>query len=424
MDNFDGTFTASNSTLTGGTLGGIQLLNASDGTFNFADTVTLTDIGGTDVDVNGGLGDLFTGTVIVGSDIVNSDGRSVSIQGVSDGSITLNGDITDTDEGILVNSNSGGLMLFAGDLDMDTTTNTAVTVTDNTGADIDFPGQVDITTTTGDGFVATGGGSLTVSAANNTITTTTGQILRIGGPAANDGMTISDSNVKFADVNRTASAATNAIQLENNTGTGSIDIGTVTDTAGQAGTIAGGTADAILIRNSANVSVNGVRINNTSAVAGVNVDKTTNTAMIVSLGNLEVNGGSTGISVDGHATTANLNMTINQTAINDSTTAGLNFNDVDFGTINVTGANIDGNNAGPTAKGVNITNSNATFTFDTATQIHEWSGDDFTVNGGTGAITFAGDIVNTDTDGRSIRIQNVSGGTIIVRRGQYGRRYE
>ena len=53
-------------------------------------------------------------------------------------------------------------------------------------------------------------------------------------------MTIPTSNVKVADVNRTTGAATNAIQLENNTGAGSIDIGTVTDTAGQAGTTAAG----------------------------------------------------------------------------------------------------------------------------------------------------------------------------------------
>ncbi len=414
-DAFNGTVNATSTTLTGGTLGGIQLLNASAGTFNFDNTVTLTNIGGTDVDINGGAGDLFTGVASIASVINNNNGRSVSVQGVSgtNASVTLSGNITDTAQGILVNSNSGGLVLFAGDLTMNTTTNTAVTVTDNTGAQVDFPGKVDIVTTTGDGFVATGGGTLTLSAANNTITTDTGQILKITD------MTIdTNTNVKVADVNRTAGAPKNAIQLENNTG-GSIDIGTVTDTAGGAGTIVGGAADAILIRNSANVSVNGVKIDNTaSTFAGVTVDKTTNTAMIVSLGNLETDGGSTGINVTGHATTANLDMTIDKTAINGATTTGLSFNDVDAGTIGVTSTNIDGNNAAAGASGVSIVNSNATFNFDTATQIHEWGTNDFEVNGGTGAITFAGSIVNSslvnpgDTSGNSIRIHNVTGGTV------------
>src|SRR5262249_31945979 len=149
-----------------------------------------------------------------------------------------------------------------------------------------------------------------------------------------------------------------------------------------------------------------------------NVDKTANTAMTVSLGNLEVNGGATGISVTGHATTQNLNMTIDKTAINGSTSTGLLFNDVDAGTIGVTSTNIDGNNAAPGASGVQIVNSNATFNFDAATQIHEWGTNDFEVNGGTGAITFAGAIVNNsstnplDTTGHSIRIHNVTGGTV------------
>ena len=413
-NNFNGTVNATSTTLQGGTLGGIALLNASDGTFNFASSVTLTNIGGTDVDVNGGAGDLFTGSATIGSVINNSDGRSVSVQGISgtDASVTLNGNITDTAQGILVNSNSGGIVLFAGNLDMDTTTNTAITVTDNTGTDIDFPGKVDIVTTTGDGFVATGGGTLTMSAANNTITTTTGQIAKITG------MEISTGNVKIADVNRSAAAGTNAIQLENNTGSGSIDIGTVTDTAGQAGTIVGGTADAVLIRNSANVSVTGVRIDNAAGVAGVNVDKTNNNAMTVSLSDLEINDGTVGVQVAGHGTTGNLNMTLNDLAINDSTTTGLSFNDVDFGTINANAVNLDGGNTGGTADGVNIANSNASFTFNNATQIHEWSGDDFEVNGGTGTISFAGDIVNSssvnpsDTSGRSIFIHNVSGGSV------------
>ena len=71
-------------------------------------------------------------------------------------------------------------------------------------------------------------------------------------------MTIGDNDVKFSDVNRTAAATTTAIDLQNNTGTGSIDIGNTTDLVGEAGTIEGGTADTVVINNSANVAITGV----------------------------------------------------------------------------------------------------------------------------------------------------------------------
>ncbi len=86
-------------------------------------------------------------------------------------------------------------------------------------------------------------------------------------------MTIAAGGVRVADVNRTSGAATNAIQLERNTG-GAITIGATTDLAGDAGTIEGGTADAVNIANSANVSITGLRINNgANAVSGVRVLK-------------------------------------------------------------------------------------------------------------------------------------------------------
>ena len=50
--------------------------------------------------------------------------------------IDFNGNITDTGNGLLVSSNSGGSMTFVGDLAMtiDTAGATAVNVVDNTGA--------------------------------------------------------------------------------------------------------------------------------------------------------------------------------------------------------------------------------------------------------------------------------------------------
>ncbi len=88
-------------------------------------------------------------------------------------------------------------------------------VTDNTGANIDFTNSVKINATgTANGFVATGGGTISGPNTTNTISTETGQDLKITG------MTIAAGGVAFSKIDRTAAAATNAIQLENNTGSG------------------------------------------------------------------------------------------------------------------------------------------------------------------------------------------------------------
>lgn len=416
-DNFDGTLTASNTTFTGGTLSGASLLNDSDGTFNFQSTVTFASITGTAFEINGdtagGGTDLFGGSVTVAGTITNDTNRSVTVENVTTGAdISFNGNITDTGTGLFVNSNSGGQVTFAGDLAMtiDTAGATAVAVTNNTGASVDFAGDMTIvSTSTANGFVATGGGTLSAPSTTNSVSTATGQPVQITG------MTIAAAGVHFADVNRTAAAGTNAIQLENNTG-GPITIGNTTDSAGDAGTIVGGTVDAIRIVDSANVSVNGIRVNNTAAVSGVFVQKSNAAAMITNLSDLELNGGDIGVETIGGGTGA-VTMTINDTAINSPTSRGLLFDNLDVGTVNVNAVTIDGNNANAAAQGVLINDSNASFTFDAATSIREFSSTDFEVAGGAGTVSFAGDIINSttvnpgDTTGRSVHIHNVTGGT-------------
>lgn len=421
LNNFKGTLNGSNSTLTNGSAAGsgLEVVGDTDGTITLADTVVFNKLNGTAVNIDGNVGgnDEINGTIEVDGAITSDTGRSVSIQNIgSNATVTMLGNITDSGLGVSANSNSGGSISFARDLTLTTTTHDAVSLTNNTGADIDFSGKLAITTTTGNGFVATGGGTITASGTTNTINTTSGQIAKITG------MTISNNDVRFSQVNRTASAATNAIQLENNSvvsgGSGTIEIGTTTNTVGQTGTIVGGTTDAILVRNTPNVTITGVRINNTSAVAGVNVDKTTTTPMTVNLNDLEINGGAQGIEVTGHGTAGNTTMTINDTNINGSTVSGLSFNDVDHGTINANNVNLDGNNAAAGSKGVVITNSDATFTFDSATAIHEWGDNDFEVNGGAGTVTMNGSIVNSsntnpgDTTGHSIEVHNITGGNV------------
>jgi hypothetical protein len=409
LNSFNGTLTGTDSTLTNGTLAGVAVTGNSDGTITFQDTVEFNSIDGTAFDVNG-----FTGTLSVNSDITNDTGSSISVQNVSDSSttVTFNGNVTDTGLGILVANNADGTILFSGDLTMNTGANpAAITVlSNNNAADINFGGVLDIDTTSGTGFFATGGGTLTVSNTANSITSTTGQLVEI------DGMTISNLGVAFADINRSAAGPT-AVFLNNNMG-GPITFGMTTDTVGNAGTIVGGNFDVIDIRESANVSITGVRIDNTNLVSGVRIQKFNASASIINLSDMQINDGDVGVEVLGGGTGA-LTMTLNDTDTIESTQVGVDFNNVDAGTVTVNNATVDGNSLAATA-GIRIQNSNATFTIDQNTEIREVDGTDFFVDGGAGTINMNGDIINSnvanigDTIGRSVVIQNITGGTVTL----------
>ena len=425
MDNFDGDFVLTNSTLTGGTQEGVSILNESSGTFDFTDTNnTFDDIAGTTFLVNGdtlgGGADNFTGIMFVFSDFTSDAGHSVEIRNIGDGAeLRFDGAITDNGTGLLVDSSSGGNVTFNGDMTFDTGTDDAVTLTDNTDTTIDFAGELDITTTSGTGFLATGGGNLTASTTTNSVETTSGIAADI------EGMTIGSTGVTFAEINSTA-AASSAIIAKNNTG-GAIVFGTLTTetVAGDNGTIttaAGNTDDTIVIENSANVAVSGLTINNGSNdIAAVAVTHDGTDAMTVDLNNLDINGGARGIAVTG-GSSEDLTMTVNDVNVNSSTDVALGFTNVDNGTVAVNNVVLDGNNVNGNARGYVITNSDATFTSDSHTDdqtiIREFSGTDFEVSGGEGTITMDGDIVNStaqhagDTSGKSIYIHAISGGSV------------
>jgi hypothetical protein len=404
---FDGSLTVSNSTLQNGTLNGVSLLNQSDGTFTFQDTVTMTNLGnlagGIAFEIDGGGPNQFTGTVTVSNEITNDLGRSVAISDMSQAgtSVTFSGDITDTGEGIFIDSNTGGTILFLGDLDLQTMTNDAVLATNNTGADINFGGELDIETTSGNGFDVTGGGTITASNTANSITTTTGRAARITG------MTVSGAGVNFADVNRSVAVATNAIQLETNTG-GPILFGTVGDDPGDGGTIAGGAADAILIRNSANVTLSGLIVNTAAGQTGVSIDKTTTGIQTVNMNDLQINSGLRSVAVTGNGT-GTLNMSINDTSMNNATGTIFSVNNIDTGSIAVVNSTFAGMGNAATA-GVQLTDSNASYTFDANTAILGVDGIDFEVNAGTGTVNYSGDITNTV--GRAVQVHNITGGSV------------
>ena len=375
----------------------------------FADTVTFTNVGGGAIDINGGAADEFTGSATFAGDITNDAGHSVSIQGISGTgtAVTLTGDITETamsaSQGINIDSNSGGTILFSGNITQNLTDETGFTITNNMGTDINFGGELDTTIAgTGNGFIAQGGGTLTVSNTNNSMTVANGLGVEITD------MTISTAGANFANVN-VAGSTTNGVLLMDNTG-GPILIGTVGDMAGDSGTIANTSGDAVVIDNSANVTVSGLVINAMAGQRGVAINKDTTGTQTVNLNDLDINGGTRGVDVTGNGT-GTLNMTASDTTIDNSTDRGFSVDDIDAGTIQVNNVDVTGDNTIPTM-GINVSNSNASFTFDADTSVTGTNGTAFNVNDGTGTVNMAGDITNTA--GRSIAVQNISGGSVTM----------
>ena len=205
--------------------------------------------------------------------------------------------------------------------------------------------------------MATGGGTLTVSNTGNSITSTTGQLAQIVG------MTISGLGVNFADINRTAAGATNAVLLRKQHWRARSRFGMTTD-------------DDWRCRhhrrrprrrhrdpaNPPTCRLPGLRINNTNAVSGVRIEKFNANASTVNLSDMQINGGDIGVEVLGGGTGA-LTMSAQRHRHDrvDRRSAS-DFDNVDAGTIAVNNATVDGNSLAATA-GIRIRNSNATFTY-------------------------------------------------------------
>ncbi len=441
LSDFNGTFNGSTSTLTGGaaTCTGVQILGDTDSTnITFASTWAMNSITGTDVDINGIVNnvDSLGATITFANAINNTAGRSVSVQGATGtANISFNGNITDSGTGILVNSNNGGEIAFVGAITSNITTPgaTAVTVTNNTGANIDFAGATGsmVITATGDanGFVANGGGTISAGSTTNSITTENGQALNITG------MNIAASGFKIGDINRSgATATTDAIHLENNTGdssggpVGAVVIGNTTDlNPGDAGTVKGGTLQTVFVKDSANVSITGLKIDNTgnSTLAGIHVEKSNTAAMTTDLSSIDTEQGAVGIDTLGPGTGA-VTMTINATTLNGAAIAGARFTNLNAGTVAGTGVTVDGQHLTAGADGVQVNTSNASITFDSTSVIKNNLDNDFEVNGGAGTIAFNGTIQNSaalntgDNSGHSINVHNITGGSVTFGTGTQG----
>ncbi|MGD9636248.1 MAG: beta strand repeat-containing protein, partial [Pirellulales bacterium] len=363
-----GTINVNGTTIDGdtasGTAQGVQIAD-SNATVTFDADTSIAEFGGTDFEVNAG-----TGNVTYNGDITNTAGRSVHIHNRTGGAVQFSStsSIVDSGQGILVEDNGTGSISFLGTNDLDTTTNDAVRLEDNdfggTNATITFASLSIETTGTGRGFVATGGGTVSVTGNNNTIKTVNGTGLQL--------VDMNISNIDFASVNVSGAGGgpLNAILLQNLTG-GQVDIGTTTGADGAGGSLTS-TGTAIIISNAANVALHDINVVNASGATAdaVAITKSSTAASVVNLDNVDAtNAGRHGVNIDA-SSSGTLNVTMTDT---DMTTVGQNgiavaqsgtgavtitATDTDFATVGQDGVNMNVTGSGA----VNFTATNTTLT--------------------------------------------------------------
>lgn len=195
---FNGAVTISATT---GNYAGIDVRN-STGTFSFpvgASAVSTTS--GPALYVGGGAPTLtYAGTLTNDNDVPGIS-RPLYVDGITGGAVTLSGAVSNTGPGILIEDNTGGTVTVSGSVEVSgsagqgirvqnnggtasirftgsskhihsTSNITGVYLLNNTGATIAFEGgglNIDMPGASGSGFVAQGGGTVTVTGANNVV---------------------------------------------------------------------------------------------------------------------------------------------------------------------------------------------------------------------------------------------------------------
>jgi len=241
------------------------------------------------------------GTINVsyGGSISNTATGAIDVENKTGGTTTFSGDVTyngTTGTGIAVNANGGGTVSFTGqNVSLTATSGTGVNLTNNTGATVTFNptaggNGLDVNATTGAGIVFTGGGTLNIQGTGNSVTTTTGHVLDFANGSIGAG------NVSFASLTATAQVLGNAISL-NNIDNNSFSGGTVVihGASGDGIAITGGSTSAITFGNTA-IGVGG------GAIGSDGISVTSNTGSNVTFnGTLAITtnaGLSQGINID------------------------------------------------------------------------------------------------------------------------------
>jgi hypothetical protein len=240
----------------------LATLNSSGGTNNISltnctgsatlGTGALSNASGTAFNVSGGNATIsYAGTITK-----STTGRLIDIQNRTANNITLSGALssTGTSTGINVSGNTGGTIEFSAAKTINTGASAAVTLSSNTGATINFTnGSLAITTTSGNGFAATGGGTVNVTGTVNSINSTTGIALNVSNT------NIGASGLIFESIS--ANGGANGIILSSTGTTAGLTVTGIANQWGSGGTIRNTTgADGA-------VSGNGIYLNNTRNIS-------------------------------------------------------------------------------------------------------------------------------------------------------------
>jgi len=335
-------------------------------------TGTFTSSGGTII--SNSTGDAIvvtqgTGNVTIAAGITNSTGRSANITSRTGGTVDISGSISDTGSGINVSSNTGGVINFSNATKtLNTGANQAVTLATNTGATINFTGGgLAITTTTATGFGASGGGTITVQGASNTISSSAG-----GTALSLSGITIGASGFGLASITANGASANSGVVL-NNTGAGTL---TVTGTTA----VDLRSASSIKIDNTVNATFGTTNVTNRG---GIGIDINTHTGTLAF--------GTTGVSGAGGVTAA----------ISDVGSTG---GSVTFDTTTISGSG---------GTGVSLSNDAGSFTMNNGGTISGSTGDEIVISGGAGTVAIAAAATNV-TNSRVANISGRTGGTLTL----------
>ena len=458
----DGTVTVNGTTtFTGGDIAtagpGIDIMN-SPGTFTFADTVAITNVAGTAINVDGD-----SPNVTYNGSLENSDGNAVTVQNLTGGlaQFTFNNGLNDTGTGIDVNNLTGGTVRFltsdsANRNSINSGTETAITVinvtdatamvtfedfdvtTNNTDAIVADATNTDGTLVMNDTTVAVGGtgrgvvldqtsgtnfqslfnglqvttesgtaifaedANLTVAAGTNTtpntITTT------VGGTALALTDVSVNAGVAFDEVNVSGGAA-NAIALDN-VGDGPVTIGSNTGTDGAGGTLTT-TGIAVEIQDVDDFTIGDVTIAG-SGITAIEVTNTDATARGATFNNIHTPTGiETALDVDQNSTGAQ-SITVTDSEFNGTVNAAEAAVEIDntTGTVLISGTTID-NGAG---EGIALTGTGGTVTIDSGTTISNQASTALAIDGGDGQVNFDGTINNSAA--KSVSILNKTGGGV------------
>jgi hypothetical protein len=214
---------------------------------------------------------IVNGSVVVsyGGNISDNTGTAVLIDNHDSGNVTLSGNITSVGSVITVQNCGGGTKTFSGATKSFNTSTTPVNLTGNSGATIDFTnGGLAIISPLVTAFNATGGGTVSVTGAGNTISTNTGTAINI------DNTTISSNHITFQRIN--VNGASNGIVLNATGSSGGLKVTGLGTTDGSGGVIQNIANRGVSAVNTSFLSLKNMAFNNANTTDGAGCSASNN----------------------------------------------------------------------------------------------------------------------------------------------------